>query len=229
MGQPITTEQLSQFSLFKSIADEALKDLSAKCEQRVLKAGETLFQQGESADNLYLVEEGEVALIRRYENVDEIVLTRVGPNEVIGELSMITNEDRTASGIAIQDSRLIMLDRDTLFQYLNNFPGVATELMVHIAKRLRETTLLVREWGLDNAEARLASVILFLAEEDGHIKHGLISNNVRPRKLARAAGVDMKWLKETLDEWAFEGYIGVDGRRLLLHDSSALVAIAGWK
>lgn len=228
MGQPITTEQLSQFSLFKSIALDALQDLSAHCELQVLEPGETLFEQGDPAQNLYLVEEGEVALIRSYDNGEEVVLARIGPNEVIGELSMIVDEGRTAGAVAIQPSRLIMLDRDKFFHYLEQFPSVAMELMKLLAKRLRQTTLMVREWSLENAEARLASVILFLAEEDGRIKTGLISNNTRPRKLARAAGVDMDWLRAKLDEWAFEGYVGVDGRRLLLHDVNALVTIAGW-
>ncbi|MCI0710559.1 MAG: Crp/Fnr family transcriptional regulator [Chloroflexi bacterium] len=228
MTHEITTQQLSQFALFKSIAEEALLDLTPHCNSVTIQAGEVLFEQDDPAKHLYLIEEGEITLIRRYEGGDEVVLATIGPYGVIGELSMITGESRTAAGIALSDARLIMLHHDALFKYLHQFPSVAMELMVEIAQRLRQNTLMVREWAMENAEARLAGLILFLAEEDGEIQTGLISSNLRLRNLARASGVDMNWLHETLDEWAFDGYIGIDGRRFLLHDVAALKAIAGW-
>jgi CRP/FNR family cyclic AMP-dependent transcriptional regulator len=228
MAQEITTQQLSQFSLFKSIAEEALSDLTSHCNSVTISAGEVLFEQGDPAQHLYLIEDGEITLIRRYEAGEEVVLATIGSYSVIGELSMITGETRTATGIALRNAHLIMLHHDALFEYLHEFPSVAVELMVEIAHRLRQNTLMVREWAMENAEARLAGLILFLAEEDGAIQTGLISANLRMRNLARAAGVDLKWLQEKLDEWSFDGYIGVDGRRFILHDVEALKAIAGW-
>lgn len=229
MTDSITVEQLSQFDLFKSIADEALNDLAPHCQLLHYKAGDTLFEQGESAEYLFLVVEGEIALLRRYEGGDLIKLTSMGPNDVIGELSMMVGETRSASAVALQDSTVIMLHHDQLFKYLNQYPSVAMSLMLQMAIRLRNTTLMVREWAMENAEARLAALILFLAEEDGEIKTGLVSSNLRLRNLARGAGVEINWLKEKLEEWSFEGYIGLDGRRFLLHDADAMRAIAGWQ
>lgn len=228
MTQPITINDLSDFTLFKSIADESLTDLIEHCQLVVLDAGETLFEQDDTAEHLYLVLEGHVALIRRYDDGD-VVLANVGPQEVLGELSMIVKEPRTASGIALEKSRMIMLHRDQLFLYLQKYPSVAIELTIHLAQRLRDVTLMVREWSLDNAEARLASLVLFLAEEEGQIQTGLISTSLRMRNLARGAGVSLEWLAETIEAWSQEGYIGVDGRRFLLHDKDALIAIAGWE
>lgn len=229
MSTPITSEQLAQFSLFKAIAQDALDDLLPYCQLVTLKAGEILFRQDDPAKHLFLVESGEIALIRHYEGGDEFVLDRIKPYEVLGELSMIVGDNRTTEGIALVDSVLIQLHHDKLFSYLQQYPSVSIELMVQLAKRLRQTTLMLREWAVENAEARLASLILFIAEEDGIIKTGLISSNVRMRNLARGAGVERNWLVAKLDEWSFEGYIGVDGRRLLLHDVAALKAIAGWQ
>lgn len=228
MDQEITTRQLSEFGIFKSIAQEALSDLTPHCQSVTIGAGELLFDQGDPAEHLYLIEDGEITLIRRYEGGEEVVLATIGAYGVIGELSMITGETRSAAGIALRESSLIMLHHDALFRYLHEFPSVAVELMVEIAHRLRQNTLMVREWAMENAEARLAGLILFLAEEDGDIKTGLISSNLRMRNLARGAGVDMKWLREKLEEWSFDGYIGVDGRRFILHNADALKAIAGW-
>ena len=228
MPQPITINDLSEFTLFKSIAHEALVDLIEHCQLVILKPRETLFEQDDPAEHLYLVIEGQVALIRRYDDGD-IILANVGPQEVIGELSMIVQEPRTASGIALEKSKMIRLHRNQLFLYLNEYPSVAIELLTHLAYRLRDVTLMVREWSLNNAEARVASLVLFLAEEEGVIKTGLISTNLRMRNLARGTGVSLEWLLETIETWSNEGYIGVDGRRFLLHDKNALIAIAGWE
>lgn len=229
MEDVVTAEQLAKFTLFQAIAEDDLTDLSHHCERLRLKPGEELFKQGDPAENLYLIESGEVALIRAYDNGDEIVLARLGPNEVIGELSMMVGEGRTATGVTLQTTQLIVLHHDKLFEYLNAFPSVARALLVQLATRLRNTNLLVREWALENAEARVASLILFLAEEDGRIRTGLIHHNMHPSRLARTAGVDVDWLRQTLREWANAGYIGMDGRRMLLHDVDALTALAGWR
>jgi CRP/FNR family cyclic AMP-dependent transcriptional regulator len=224
----VTYQKLAGISLFQALSPETLGALVAHCRLVNLPSGEVLFHQGDTSLTLYLIESGEVDLIHDYEDGEKLVLVRLGPHDVIGDASMISNQPRTATAIAITDVVLIALDREIFFQYLSQHPSMAVEVLVQMSLRLRDLTLRLREIAATNAPARLASLILFLAEEHGEIKTGLITTNFRPQYIARAAGVDIEWLFKQLKEWEHEGYIGHDKRRLLLHDANVLMQIAGW-
>jgi CRP-like cAMP-binding protein len=100
---------------------------------------------------------------------------------------------------------------------------------MQLGRRLQRMNLRVRELAADRPAARLASAILFLAEEQGEIKTGLITANFRQHRMARAAGIDPISMNELLKEWSSAGYIEVDRQRLLLHDVKAMQKIAGWE
>lgn len=224
----VTHEKLTGINLFQHLSDETLNGLAAHSRLVTLSSGEMLFQQGDTSLTLYLIEQGQVNLVREYDDGEKIVIATLGPHDVIGELSMLSSQPRTASAIVVQDTMLVAIDRDIFFQYLGQHPTMTMEVLVQLSYRLRDMTLRLRELAATNAPARLASLILFMAEEQGKIKSGLITTNFRPLRFARAAGVDVEWLMSQLSTWQHEGYIGLDGRRLLLHDLDELTQIAGW-
>ncbi len=228
MTVQVTHEKLASISIFQDLSPETRSALAAHCRLVNLSPGAVLFEQGDTSRTLYLIEKGTVDIVREYEDGEKIVLAALGPNEVIGELSMLSNEPRTATVIAVNDVVLIALDRDVFYQYIGQYPSMAVEVLVQLSRRLQAMNLKVREFATNNAPARVASVLLFLAEEGSRVKTGLVTTNFRAQRIARAAGVDVDWLRDLLQEWSIEGYIGLDGRRLLLHDPDRLIEIAGW-
>ncbi|NDJ87187.1 MAG: Crp/Fnr family transcriptional regulator [Chloroflexi bacterium] len=225
----ITYEKLASISIFQELSKETLGELAAHCRLVNLAPEEILFRQGDTSRTLYLVESGTIQVSREYDDGERIVLARLGPHEVIGELSMMCNKPRVATVNAIEETALIALDNDVFFAYLGKYPNMAVAILAQLSHRLRAMDLKFYEMGLSNAPARLASLILFLAEEQGEVQSGLITTNFRLQRIARAADVDIDWLQNQLADWSDEGYIGIDGRRLLLHDPEILMNIAGWE
>ncbi|MBI5929002.1 MAG: Crp/Fnr family transcriptional regulator [Chloroflexi bacterium] len=228
MAATIDFHKLSAIPIFKNLSPETLAPLAASIRSVDLLAGEVLFHQGDIAKTLYLIEEGNIQIIREYDSKEEIILATLGPGEVVGDLSMIVGEPRTARVVATETTQLLALDRDTFFAAIGANPGMAVDVLVQLGLRLQAANLRIRELAATEPAARLASVILLLAEHDGVIKTGLVTASFHVQRVARAAGVDTKILKEILHEWSEEGFIGLDSRRLLLHDPSALQEIAGW-
>ncbi|MCB9437559.1 MAG: Crp/Fnr family transcriptional regulator [Anaerolineales bacterium] len=224
----VTYDKLAAISLFQDMPQETLAALAGHCRLINLSAGAVLFHQGDTSHTLYVIEAGELHLVREYEDGEKVLLAVMHQHDVVGDLSMISNLPRTASGVAARDTILIALDRDIFFEYLGQYPTIAVQALVQLSSRLRQMTLTLRELAATDAPARLASLILFLAEENGRIKTGLISTNFRFRRIARSVGVEVEWLQTQLRQWSDEGYIGIDGRRFLLHDPSHLIDIAGW-
>lgn len=224
----VTRDKLEQLNLFTGLSQDALSELAAQCRLVKLPKGEHLFAQGDQSTALYLIDSGRIRIDRRYDDGETLTLSVYGAGELVGELSAISSEPRAASAIAEADTQLIALDHDMFFNYLGRYPSMAVEVMVRLTRRLREMNLRLREIGASNPQARVAGLLLFLAEEDNEFKTGLVTTRFSMRRIAQAASVDMGFLQNLINEWEDEGHIGLDGRRFLLHDADALVEIAGW-
>jgi putative ABC transport system ATP-binding protein len=70
--------------------------------RRELADGEVLFDEGDDGDYVYVVEEGEVAIVRRRADGHEEVLTRLGPGRYFGELAPLYGTRRSASARAVR-------------------------------------------------------------------------------------------------------------------------------
>ena len=100
-----------QFGVFDP---EALAEVEARAEWVQLRAGATLFEEGEPGDAAYLVATGRLRVTQagRDGRVEEI--GDVGRGELVGEMSLVDGEPRTASVDAVRDTHLIRFSRDRL-------------------------------------------------------------------------------------------------------------------
>jgi len=74
-----------------------------------LAAAEALFEQGDLADLVYVVEQGEMELVRSLADGSEQVLARHGPGEYFGELGPMFGARRSARARALAPSRVVGL------------------------------------------------------------------------------------------------------------------------
>lgn len=78
-----------------------------------VKAGESIFSQGGKGKTAFLVESGEVE-IATTKNGRKLVISRLGPGEIFGELALFSDQPRSASASATRDSELAIITPETL-------------------------------------------------------------------------------------------------------------------
>jgi CRP/FNR family transcriptional regulator, cyclic AMP receptor protein len=76
-----------------------------------LSADQTLFLSGEEGDGCYRIDEGLLKASVTEPGGGERILAMLGPGSVVGELSMIDGVPRSASIIALRDSKLSFISR----------------------------------------------------------------------------------------------------------------------
>ncbi|MDC1175294.1 cyclic nucleotide-binding domain-containing protein [Bacteriovoracaceae bacterium] len=108
------------------------------------KKRKVIFAEGEKSAYLYIVVKGEV-MIFKDENNRILPITVVGEKDFIGELSMFSDEKRSASAIASEDSQLMMIKKNDIRLVLKECPEWVTSIMNTISDRLRSTVDLLRE------------------------------------------------------------------------------------
>ena len=118
--------------------DSGLKEfLSAYGSDLSLEAGETLFFQGDSADGLYWIESGVLAILQG-DLENPRLLTFRSSEHVVGEIALLENVKRTATVAAITEASLKYLSQEKFQGLLALIPGFGVELMRLLSRRLRE-------------------------------------------------------------------------------------------
>lgn len=129
--------------LFTGLDQMSLERLLDSLESLKLVSGETLFEEGAEGKALYLIASGRLSIhitLQEKGILKQRIVGYLGRGEVVGEMSLITGEPRSASLVAVRDTILFRLkseDFDTLF--MQN-PLAMKRLMAILVNRLKATT-----------------------------------------------------------------------------------------
>jgi len=105
--------------------------LNAKTIQEV-PAGTLIFEEGSSGTEMFGIVEGEVEV--RLPNGEA---RRLGPDETFGEMAVVDSSPRSATVIAVTDTRLAVIDRRMFLFLVHETPMFALQVMSSMAERLR--------------------------------------------------------------------------------------------
>jgi len=136
---------LAHVPLFKRLDAQELEHLAAEIDQVNYNAGETIFNEHDHGDALYIVEEGSVRIWVYDEDVREVTLTELKPGDFFGELAVLDRGERSSSATAITDIHLHRLSSDDFQKFLIEHPDTAIDVICEIAQRMRQTNLLVSQ------------------------------------------------------------------------------------
>ena len=106
-------------------------------------AGEIVVHEGQHGDIAFLIWSGRVAVVQGSLDNPTSVHYR-GPGEVVGEMSIIDNKPRSASIVALDDVRLLGIQRHDFFELLQIDPNFSTNMMEILSNRLRAAEELSR-------------------------------------------------------------------------------------
>ena len=100
--------------------------------------GESVCEQGEPSDAVFIIAGGRAVAIHRDETTATTrVVGEIGPNEIIGEMGMLTGEPRSATIVCTRDSELVRLDRPTFERLMTTHPRLLLTVSQTVIQRLR--------------------------------------------------------------------------------------------
>jgi signal transduction histidine kinase len=187
----VSVEFLRRLPLFADLPEADLQALYQRAEPLTLASGEWLMREGEIGETLYVVLAGAIEITKR-SGGQEIVLAVRGPGEVIGEMALLEQTPRTASGRAVQETRLLRIAKEAFKQMLAASPTAALAILHTINARLQSTEAMLRQ------SEKLASL--------GTLAAGLAHELNNP---AAAVGRSSTQLREALETWqVLAGQVG---------------------
>ncbi|MCL1884172.1 MAG: methyl-accepting chemotaxis protein [Defluviitaleaceae bacterium] len=111
--------------------------LNAPGEHLTFDSGETIITEGEFADTMYFVLEGNVKVIKSHGtlNAKELAILKAG--DLFGEMALFLKEPRTATVIANSNVKVVQIHRDTVAKFMSNSPETAYVLIETLCARLK--------------------------------------------------------------------------------------------
>lgn len=100
------------------------------------KDGETIIEEGESGNKMFIIVEGRVDIVKESEEA-ETVLATLGQGDIFGEMALVDARPRSATARAMGDVTTRVLDRDAFKSLIANNPKIAMLVFDKLCQRLR--------------------------------------------------------------------------------------------
>jgi CRP-like cAMP-binding protein len=191
-------------SVLSGLPAELSRELFGKARPVTVTAEQMLFVTGDAGDGCYRVEEGLLKVSVVGSGGEERILAILGPGSFVGELSMIDGAPRSASVCALRDSKLSFVSRAAFEAYGQANPQVYRQVMMLLARRLRDTNMALAATSFLSVKGRVARVLLSLAEAFGHDVGGgriLVRQKVTQSDLGAMAGIARENVSRILKDW----------------------------
>jgi CRP/FNR family cyclic AMP-dependent transcriptional regulator len=135
LGQDERMELLRSVQLFHGVSDDDLATIATKATEVSFDPGRTIVRQGEVGTGFFMIVSGTARVIR-----DGDTLSRLGPGEFFGELSLLDGQPRIANVVAEEPTTCLALASWDFEAILAAEPGVALAVLRGVARRLRSVS-----------------------------------------------------------------------------------------
>ncbi len=130
---------LRSHALFRGVVENDLLNVLARMKQENVGAGETIVEEGESGDSLYLIVEGRVDILKEVPDTEErsqLKIATLRTGETFGEMAIIDRLERSATVKATEDTILLILSQEALAIIDATSSTVYTTILSNLAREV---------------------------------------------------------------------------------------------
>jgi CRP-like cAMP-binding protein len=185
--------------------------------ERSFEAGQTVFDEGDPGEVLYIIQSGMVELMRSGPDGPHLV-SRLAPGEFFGEMGVLLGQPRTVRAVAVSDSRLIELDGATFEEMCVAQPEIAIRVIQRLAARVIDLDQRLAALGVDDLLRPVVRVLVRRAEREAGA--GRLATTLR--KLAAEAGLTLLEAHRALGQLLERKLVRLVDDTLVIPDLEAL-------
>lgn len=199
------------------VLDSLPKPLQNGATIQTIMAEQILFQQGDIASTFFVVESGQVRLVRYGSDDESAILEIAEPGQGLAEISLFS-DTYPCTAIADVNSRVIAYPKLLLLQAFHDYPDLAESVMVMLVQKLERVMMRLELRDIRSAHKRLLRYLRFLAQPKGQ---NVIQLDRPLKDIATELGLAPETLSRALTRLEREGSISRQTRQIILHQSSA--------
>jgi CRP/FNR family cyclic AMP-dependent transcriptional regulator len=207
---------LKYVPIFSELNDATIEQISKIGIRKKFKKDSVVLFEHETGSALFVIVEGKVKISRVSDDGREVILTILNDSDFFGEMAILDGLSRSANVTAMEDSELYIIQRNDFIGLLQTHPEISIALLKELTQRMRGADLKIKSLSLKDAEGKVATVILQLADDIGKIKNGTVEIEKLPLQhdLANMAGTSRETISRTLHSLVKKELIDLKGSKL---------------
>lgn len=224
---PVTPADLRRVLVFKDGTDEDLSYLLANSVSRSIEEGGYFFFQGDPAEHLYVLLEGQVKLLQSNPAGQQVNLRTIYPWQLFGALGAVRDEATyPATAQALEDSLGLAITSRALKELMPRRPYLAIGLMQVMSAYVQEMQARYRELATERVQQRIARSLVRLAAQSGQKAEAGIELSFSRQDVAEMSGTTLYTVSRVLTDWERQGLVASGREQIRILQPHALVRIA---
>lgn len=210
--------------VFQDIPREELMAIVKEATRRKMKKGDTIFIQGDSADEVFLVKAGRIKLTKVLEDGTELMLDLRGAGNFVGENMFSEEGEYPVSAVCLEDTLTCGFTRKQFEALVIKHPKVGLQVIKTLSERITWLTTRVGNLTVTNIEDRLYRVLKNVAKDHGSDspKGVVIQFPLTHEDLSFLAGAHRVTISRAMKALKDAGKIILENRLLILPELGAV-------
>ncbi len=189
---------------------------------RTIKPGENVFSEGETGDQMFIIQDGRVKVTKNLSG-REHVLSTLGKGDFFGEMAIVNNVRRTATVTALTEVHLLAFNREGFLSMVTKNAKIALNIIDKLCRRLQNMNTQIQHLLKHNSRGLVALNLNYsFRGADG----GVIRTDRAIEEIAVNLQISIEEVRAVVDKLAAEGVIAMQGNQLMLVDPARLLAEA---
>ena len=215
---------ISAIPLFNGLPADQLSAIRQIAVEKQFAKGQTIFSEEDETKGLFVVVEGRVKIYKVSSEGKEQILHIIEAGQSFGEVTVFTGQQMPANAQTLAKSRLLLFPRSAFVGLVTANPSLALNLLAIMSKKLRQFAVQIENLSLKEIPARLASYLIYLAEEQGSAD--AVTLNISKGQLASLLGTIPETLSRIFAKLSGQKLIRVEGPKITLLDFEGIEDLA---
>ncbi|MGP3777356.1 Crp/Fnr family transcriptional regulator [Halanaerobium saccharolyticum] len=210
---------VKEIPFFSLLTEKELDLIDEIASETEFKKGEYIFFEGEEGDKFYIIKNGQVKLTKMIKNGDEQILNIFSDHDIIAEIVAFDKGNYPASAVTMTDTEAIVFDQSELENLILKHPSIGVKLLREMSGRLRRAQQNVRDLALKDSSARVAGLLIFLAEKYGKKKKDriILDISLTQQELASMIGSSRETVSRVLGQFESEDLIKTSRKKIIIY------------
>jgi CRP-like cAMP-binding protein len=229
LHRPLATA-LRAIPEFAALSDGAPAALAPHAAEMRCAAGQPVLLRADPADALMILVQGRLMVTVASPEGRALAFRLMTPVDLVGEIGALDALPRSADVVAAADSLLLRLPRQAVLAAIRAHPDFAEGLIRLLCRRLRETNRDFEGLATLRLEARLALLLLRLADSVGEAQPGgavLLPRRLSQTELSLLVAATREAVNKQLGAWREAGLVALDHGRIAVLRRDTLAALHG--
>jgi CRP/FNR family cyclic AMP-dependent transcriptional regulator len=210
-------EQLADVDLFRALPPNAVARVVAAATEHTLRRGDVVFEEGDDANDLYIVESGRIAIANRSVDGRESVVALMEAGDLFGDMAMFDGDGRSAQARALERSVVHAIPFAAVRSELDADPRLLWSVVTLLVQRLRNMDEALADAVFLDVTGRTAKRLLEIA---GDADDFMLP--VTQEELAGLVGASRERVNKALASFIRLGWVSQQERRYRITDREQL-------